>query len=201
MLQMNHAALTALGTYVPDKIIDNAAMEQIVDTSDEWIVQRTGIKERRMASEDQFTSHLCTEAVIDMMESYNKEVHDCDFIIACSHTPDLPFPSVSSMLQQRFSIQQAGAVDLNATCAGFVYGLHLADALIRSGMHRKILVVSGDTMTKITDYTDRTTCILFGDGAGAALVERNLAPTPSLGLRPPPVDNLPHGSHRSDSQF
>ncbi|MFD0869741.1 MULTISPECIES: ketoacyl-ACP synthase III [Paenibacillus] len=172
MIMSHHAAVTAIGSSVPERILDNKALEQMIDTSDEWIVQRTGIKERRIASEDQFTSHLCANAVAHMMKQYNKEVRDCDFIIACTHTPDLPFPMVSSMLQSRFGIEQAGAMDLNATCAGFVYGLHLADTMIRSGMHRKILVVAGDTMSKITDYTDRTTCILFGDGAGAALVER-----------------------------
>jgi 3-oxoacyl-[acyl-carrier-protein] synthase-3 len=172
-MQMASSAITALGTYVPEKVLTNADFERMVDTSDEWIVQRTGIRERRIAADDQFTSDLCAAAITDMIGRYGVNVEDADMVIACTHTPDYPFPSVASQLQNRFGIAGAGAIDLNAACAGFVYGLHMANALIASGLHRKVVVVTGDTMSKITDYTDRTTCILFGDGAGAALVERS----------------------------
>ncbi|WP_409341767.1 ketoacyl-ACP synthase III [Paenibacillus sp. MBLB4367] len=168
-----HAKITAIGSYVPDRLLTNADLENMIDTTDEWIVQRTGIRERRIAAADQFTSDLCAAAVERLMETSGKAVDDVDMIIVATHTPDFPFPSVSAMLQAKFGIRSAGAVDLNATCAGFTYGVHLAGGLIASGLHRKVLVVGADTMSKITDYTDRTTCILFGDGAGAVLVERD----------------------------
>jgi 3-oxoacyl-[acyl-carrier-protein] synthase-3 len=165
------AMITALGTYVPSRIVDNTYFESIVDTSDEWIVQRTGIRERRFAGENEFTSDLCVGAVQALMGQYNKSVDDVDMILASTTTPDYIFPSVASQVQSRLGITHAGAVDLNATCAGFVYGLCMAHALICSGMNRKVLVIGAETLTKATDYTDRTSCILFGDGAGAALVE------------------------------
>jgi 3-oxoacyl-[acyl-carrier-protein] synthase-3 len=169
----SQARITALGTYVPEKVLTNADMERIVETSDEWIVQRTGIRERRIARPDEYTSHLCIAAVNDMIERYSVDVKDADLILVATHTPDLPFPGVSCLVQAHFGIPAAGAVDLNATCAGFTYGLHMANALITAGLHRKILVIGADTLSKITDYEDRTTCILFGDGAGAVLVERD----------------------------
>lgn len=169
------ARISALGTYVPERIVTNEDMSRIVDTSDEWIVQRTGIRERRYARDDEFTSHMCIAAVLNMIDRSGADVSDVDQIIVATHTPDLPFPSVACLVQAHFGIPAAGAVDLNATCAGFVYGLHLANALISSGLHRKVLVIGADALTKITNFEDRTTCILFGDGAGAALVERAAA--------------------------
>lgn len=167
------ARLTAIGSSVPKKILTNADLENIVETNDEWIVQRTGIRERRIAAEDEFTSHLCIAAVQDLIDRYPVSVKDADLILVATHTPDFPFPSVACQLQAHFGIAAAGALDLNATCAGFTYGLHMANGLISSGLHRKILVVGADTLSKITDYSDRTTCILFGDGAGAVLVEKD----------------------------
>jgi 3-oxoacyl-[acyl-carrier-protein] synthase-3 len=166
------ARITALGTYVPERVVTNDDMSRIVDTSDDWIVQRTGIRERRYAREDEYTSHLCIAAVRDMIERHGVDVSDVDHIIVATHTPDLPFPSVACIVQAHFGIRAAGAIDLNATCAGFVYGLHHANALVTAGLHRKVLVIAADSLTKITNFEDRTTCILFGDGAGAALVER-----------------------------
>ncbi|SMF46218.1 ketoacyl-ACP synthase III [Paenibacillus barengoltzii] len=165
------ARITAIGTYVPDKILTNADLEQLVDTSDEWIVQRTGIKERHITAENEFTSHLSIQAVERLRETYKTSLDDVDFIITSTTTPDYSFPTVSCRIQEHFGMEQAGAIDLNATCAGFAYALHLANGMISAGLHRKILVVAGETMSKITDYTDRSTCILFGDGAGAVLVE------------------------------
>jgi 3-oxoacyl-[acyl-carrier-protein] synthase-3 len=169
----SYAQITAIGSYVPERILTNLDLEQMVDTNDEWILQRTGIRERRIARADEFTSHLCVGAVRDLMHRSGKSVADVELVIVCTHTPDFPFPAVSSLIQAQLGILQAGAMDLNAACAGFAYGLHVANGMISSGLHRKILVVGADTMSKITDYTDRTTCILFGDGAGAALVEQN----------------------------
>jgi len=167
-----HAHITAIGAYVPERVLTNDELAQTVDTSDEWIVRRTGIRERRICAPGQYTSDLCIAAVEDMLSRYPVTVQDADLIIVATHTPDFSFPSVSCQIQARFGIDAAGAVDLNATCAGFTYALHMANGMIAAGLHRKALVIGADSMSRITDYTDRTTCILFGDGAGAALVER-----------------------------
>lgn len=165
------AKLTALGTYVPERILTNADLEKLVDTSDEWIVQRTGMRERRIAAEDQYVSDLCIQAVTRMINLYNVNINEVDMIIVATSTPDYYFPSTASRIQAHFNIPDTGSMDVSAACAGFTYGLHLANGLITGGLHRKVLVVGAETLSKITDYTDRTTCVLFGDGAGAALVE------------------------------
>lgn len=165
------ARITAIGSYVPKRILTNDDLERMVDTNDEWIVKRTGIKERRIALEDEFTSDLSYQAVLNLMERYNKSVEDVDLIIICTFTPDYITPSVASSLQAKLGIKSAGAIDLNAACAGFTYGLHVANGLITAGLNKKILVVGSESLSKVTDYTDRSTCILFGDGAGAVLVE------------------------------
>ncbi|WP_043922374.1 ketoacyl-ACP synthase III [Paenibacillus terrae] len=165
------AKLTALGTYVPERILTNADLEKLVDTSDEWIVQRTGMRERRIAAEDQYVSDLCIQAVTRMVNLYDVNINEVDMIIVATSTPDYYFPSTASRIQAHFNIPDTGSMDVSAACAGFTYGLHLANGLITGGLHRKVLVVGAETLSKITDYTDRTTCVLFGDGAGAALVE------------------------------
>jgi len=165
------ARITAIGSYVPEKKLTNYDLEKLVETNDEWIVKRTGIKERRIANEDEFTSDICFKAVQNLMERYDKTVEDVDMIIVCTVTPDFKTPSVASLLQAKLGIKNTGAIDLNAACAGFTYGLHMANGLITSGLHKKILVLGAETLSKITDYEDRTTCILFGDGGGAVLVE------------------------------
>ncbi|SDF92353.1 3-oxoacyl-[acyl-carrier-protein] synthase III [Fontibacillus panacisegetis] len=165
------ARITALGSYVPERRLTNNDLEQMVDTNDEWIVKRTGIKERRIAHEREFTSDLAYKAVLNLIERYGKSVDDVDLIIVCTLTPDYKTPSVASYLQAKLGIKDTGAFDLNAACAGFTYGLHVANGLITSGLHKKILVIGAETLSKVTDYTDRSTCILFGDGAGAVLVE------------------------------
>ncbi|UVI33747.1 ketoacyl-ACP synthase III [Paenibacillus spongiae] len=169
---MSHASITAFGAYVPQRILSNADLERIVDTSDEWIVQRTGIHERRVASEGEFCSDLCFAAVRDMQARFGSVLTDVDFILVATSTPDTFFPSMSSRVQAEFGIEACGAADIQAACAGFVTALQLANGLLLTGAHRKILVIGAETLTKVTDYTDRTTCILFGDGAGAALLER-----------------------------
>ncbi|GAA3408489.1 ketoacyl-ACP synthase III [Paenibacillus hodogayensis] len=169
--QLLHAEITALGGYVPDRILTNDQLAGMVETNDEWIVQRTGIRERRLCAPDQYTSDLCCAAVDNMLARYPVSVHDVDLILVATHTPDFPCPSVACQVQANFGIESAGAIDLNATCAGFVYALHMANGMIASGLHRKVLVLGADALSRVTDYTDRTTCILFGDGAGAALVE------------------------------
>lgn len=166
------ARISALGTYVPTKRLTNQDFEKMVDTSDEWIVQRTGIRERRIAADDQFASDLAVEAVKDLLQNHDVRLDEIEFIIVSTATPDAAFPSVASQVQMKLGFPSSvGAIDISAACAGFLYGLHLANSLVSSGLHRKVLVIAAETLSKITDYTDRTTCILFGDAAGAVLVE------------------------------
>ncbi|MCM3629013.1 ketoacyl-ACP synthase III [Paenibacillus glycanilyticus] len=173
-LQSN-AAITAIGTYTPDKILSNADLERMVDTSDEWIVQRTGIQERRIAADDQYTSDLCIRAVRNMQERYGVQVEDVDYIIVATSTPDNVIPSVAAQVQAGLGIKHSGAIDIQAACAGFTSAIQLANGLLLSGVYRKILVIGGETLSKVTNYEDRTTCILFGDGAGAILMEAGTA--------------------------
>lgn len=165
------ARITAIGSYVPERRLTNNDLEKIIETNDEWIVQRTGIKERRIANENEFTSDIAYKAVEDLINRYQKSVNDVDMIIVCTMTPDFKTPSVASLVQAKLGIKNTGAIDLNAACAGFTYGLQIANGLITSGLNKKILVIGAETLSKVTDYKDRTTCILFGDGGGAALVE------------------------------
>lgn len=168
------ARITALGTYVPEKKLTNDDLEKLVDTNDEWIVQRTGMKERRIASENEYSSHLAIKAVKNLIRDYNKKLDDVGCIIVSTTTPDYAFPSVACQVQEYFDIPHTGALDYNATCAGFTYGLHMANAFITSGLHKKVLVVTAETLSKVTDYKDRSTCVLFGDGAAAVLLEEDL---------------------------
>ncbi len=165
--------ITTIGTYVPNQILSNNDLEKMVHTNDEWIVQRTGMKERRIANEDEYSSHLAIKAVENLCTTYKKNLEDIDCIIVATTTADYVFPSVACQIQQYFNIPHTLAFDLNATCAGFTYGLHVGNSLITSGSHQKVLVIATETLSKVTDYTDRTTCILFGDGAGAILLERD----------------------------
>lgn len=165
------ARITAIGSYVPDKRLTNHDLEELIETNDEWIVQRTGIKERRIASDIEFTSDISIKAAQNLMERYNKNLDDVDLIIVCTMTPDFKTPSVSALVQAGLGIRNTGAIDLNAACSGFAYGLHMANGLITSGLNKKILVIGAETFSKILDYSDRSTCILFGDGGGAVLVE------------------------------
>lgn len=165
------ARITAVGAYAPEKRLTNADLEKMVETNDEWIVQRTGISERRICGENEFCSDISYNAVLDLMKRYNKTVDDVDMIIECTLTADFRTPSVASYLQAKLGIKNTGAFDMNTACAGFAYGLHIANCMVTSGIHKKVLVVGAETLSKIVDYTDRTTCVLFGDGAGAALVE------------------------------
>lgn len=179
---MSGAQITAIGTYVPAQRLTNSDLESMVETNDEWIVQRTGIRERRISRQDEFTSDLCVAAVENLVQRYGKSLHDVDMVIVATSTADFTFPTVASIIQQRLNIPPtAGTMDLSAACAGFVYGLHTAHCYAASGLHRKVLVIGADTISKITDYSDRSTCILFGDGAGAVLVEQDEHSTGFLG--------------------
>jgi len=163
--------ITSTGSYLPERVLTNFDLEKMVDTSDEWITERTGIKERRIANENQAASDLAYEASKLALERAALAVEDIDLLIAATVTGDMPFPSTACVLQDKLGAKKAAAFDINAACSGFLYGLYVADGLIRSGMHKRVLVVGTEVLSKITDWEDRTTCILFGDGAGAAILE------------------------------
>ena len=164
------ARIAALGAYVPPQVLTNHDLEQLLDTNDEWIVTRSGIRERRVSAPDEFTSDLCIAAARDLAARHPTALDGVELIIVSTTTPDYAFPSVACLVQAALGIPETGAIDLNATCAGFAYGLHLANGLVTAGVHRKVLVLAGETLTKVVDTSDRATRILFGDGAGAAVV-------------------------------
>ena len=163
--------ITAFGTYVPERIVDNHYFEEFIDTNDEWIISRTGIKTRRFSKDGEYTSDLAVKAVKDLVESSGKDISDVDFIIVCTTSPDQPMPNSASRVQYKLGIQNCGCNDVYAACAGFVYGLQIAHGFVNSGVYKKVLVIGSETLTKIMDLEDRTSCILFGDAAGAALIE------------------------------
>ncbi|MBI9098101.1 MAG: ketoacyl-ACP synthase III [Spirochaetaceae bacterium] len=166
------ARVTALGAYVPEKKLTNQDLEKMVDTNDEWIVQRTGITERRLSAEDEFVTDLAVKAVENLVERFPTNLSDIDLIIAATITPDYVTPSVAAVIHGRMDFPETtGVMDLNSACAGFVYALQVANAMVTSGQSRKVLIIAAEVLSKITDYSDRNTCILFGDGAGAAIVE------------------------------
>ncbi len=166
-----NAIIRSIGIYTPQRMIDNAYFEKIVDTTDEWIRTRTGIVQRFYADENEYTSDLCIQAVKNLSEKYHTDLKTIDFIIVATSTPDQAFPNTASRIQAAFEIPHAGCLDISGACAGFVYGIILAKGLIAANSHKKILVIGAETLSKITDFTDRTSCILFGDGAGAVIVE------------------------------
>ncbi len=168
----SQAKITAFGTYVPERRLTNEDLQKMVDTSDEWIVQRTGMKERRIAAENESTSTLAIKAVEDLVKRSGLHLEDVDCIIVATTTADYALPSVACRVQDYFNIPHTAAFDLSAACAGFTYGLHVANGLVSSGAHQKVLVIGAEAMSKVIDYEDRATCILFGDGAGAMVVER-----------------------------
>ena len=168
---MIRSKIISTGSYLPEKILTNFDLEKIVDTSDEWITERTGIKERRIASENQAASDLAYEASRLALEKASLKAEDIDLLIAATVTGDMPFPSTACILQHRLGAKNAAAFDINAACSGFLYGLYVADSFVRSGMHKRVLIIGAEVLSKITDWEDRTTCVLFGDGAGAAIVE------------------------------
>jgi 3-oxoacyl-[acyl-carrier-protein] synthase-3 len=163
------ARVADIATFAPAGRLTNADLAKMVETSDEWIVQRTGIRERSIADGNQFASDLCLEAVRRLRERVGS-LDRVDTVIAATSTADYVFPSLAAQVQYGANLPHAGAFDVGAACAGFPYAINIASALVASGQAREVLVVGGEVMTKALDYTDRSTCILFGDGAGAALV-------------------------------
>ena len=171
LLIMTNARLSAIGMAVPEKVIKNEYFEALIETTDEWIVSRTGIQTRYYTGPEEFTSDLCVRAVEDLVAHHAVSLDDVDMIIVSTVTPDQPMPSMACRVQYRLKMTRAGALDIYAACAGFSYGVVLAKGLIAAGTHRKVLVIGAETLSKVTDFEDRTSCFLFGDGAGAVLIE------------------------------
>jgi len=170
------AKVVGTGMYVPDRVMTNEDFTHIVETSDEWIVQRTGMKQRRLAEHDQATSDLAIRACRQAMEAADVGPEDIDLIICATITADNTLPATACWLQDRLGCTGAGAFDLTAACSGHIYGLAQARAAVLTGQARTVLVTSAETLSKITDYADRSTCVLFGDGAGAAVVQASDEP-------------------------
>jgi 3-oxoacyl-[acyl-carrier-protein] synthase-3 len=170
---MIHARITGTGSYAPKKVITNHDLEKLVDTNDKWIMERTGIKERRIAEKDQTTSDLAYEASQRALKAAGLSANDLDLILVATMTPDTILPSMGCVLQEKLGAKRAAAFDIAAACSGFIYGMSIASAFIQSGMYKNILMVGAEILSRYTDWEDRTTCILFGDGAGAVVIQRH----------------------------
>jgi 3-oxoacyl-[acyl-carrier-protein] synthase-3 len=176
-LKPTHARIAGTGSYLPERVLTNRELETMIETTDQWIVERTGIRERRIAADGEYTSDLALGAARAALQAAGREPADLDLIIVATTTPDLVFPSTACILQGKLGITNGcAAFDVQAVCSGFVYGLSVADAMIRAGAARRALVVGAETLSRITDWTDRGNCILWGDGAGAVIVEASDAP-------------------------
>jgi 3-oxoacyl-[acyl-carrier-protein] synthase-3 len=170
---MIHARITGTGSYAPKKVIFNHDLEKLVDTSDQWITERTGIKERRIAEKGQTTSDLAYEAGKKALKAAGLGPDELDLILVATMTPDMILPSLSCVLQEKLGAKKAAAFDIYAACSGFIYGMSIASAFIGAGMYKNILLVGAEVLSRFTDWEDRTTCILFGDGAGAVVIQRH----------------------------
>jgi 3-oxoacyl-[acyl-carrier-protein] synthase III len=165
--------IAGTGYYVPDQILTNADLEKMVDTSDEWIVTRSGIKERRIAAAGQATSDLCVEAARRALKNAHLEPKDIDLLIVADNTPDTIFPSTACWVQAKLGADHAAAFDVIAGCTGFLYGLIIAESQILAGTAKRVLLIGGEVLSKMTNWQDRSTCVLFGDGAGAVVLEES----------------------------
>ncbi|MBS4169189.1 beta-ketoacyl-ACP synthase III [Parachlamydia sp. AcF125] len=170
MTTHKRARIIGLGSYLPERILSNFDLEKIVDTSDEWISSRTGMKERRIAATDEFASDMGRKAALKALQKSGTSLEDIDIILVATTTPDYMMPTTANLIQAQLGAKNAAAVDFHAACTGFLYGLSLAKAYIESGMYRNVLLIATEKMSAFVDYTDRNTCILFGDGAAAALI-------------------------------
>jgi 3-oxoacyl-[acyl-carrier-protein] synthase III len=173
---MTHSRIAGTGSYLPEKILSNKELESMVDTTDEWIFSRTGIRERHIAAPDELTSDLATIAANRAIESAGITANDIDLILVATTTPDKIFPSVASIVQRKIGASNCPAFDIQAVCSGFVYALATANNFIKAGANQCVLVIGADTFSSITDYTDRSNCILWGDGAGAVIVQASKEP-------------------------
>jgi 3-oxoacyl-[acyl-carrier-protein] synthase-3 len=175
-VSITRSVVVGCGAYLPERVLTNDELSRMVDTSDEWIVQRTGIRRRHIAAEGQLTSDLATEAARRALDDAGLTPADIDMIIVATATPDSTFPAVAVSVQAKLGMHHGSAFDLAAVCSGFVFGITTADAMIRTGQAGRILVIGAETFSRILDWTDRTTCVLFGDGAGAVVLERQEEP-------------------------
>src|SRR5947208_3666684 len=164
-------SITSVGSYVPEKILTNADLEKMVDTSDEWITSRTGIRQRRIAAPDEFTSHMAAKAALRAMKKGGITPEQIDLIIVATITPDMPFPATACLVQQQIGAYRAAAFDIIAACSGFIYALEIGQQFIMSRTYDTILVIGAEKLSSIVDWSDRNTCVLFGDGAGAAILQ------------------------------
>lgn len=162
--------IIGLGSYLPEKVLTNKDLEKMLDTSDEWIVERSGIRERRIAAEHEATSDLATKAALRALANADIKAEELDLIIVATASADMSFPSTACLVQTNIKAVNVAAFDLAAGCSGFVYGMSIGSQTIKSGLYKKVLVIGAETLSKILDWTDRTTCVLFGDGAGAAIL-------------------------------
>ncbi len=172
MNNLYSVGITGIGSYIPDKVVTNYDLSKIVDTSNEWIIERTGIRERRIVESDVSTSDIATIAAKRALEDGNINPEEIDLIIVATVTPDMAFPSTACIVQKNIQAINAAAFDISVGCSGFIYGLSLAFNFIKAGSYKKVLVIGGETLSKIVNWEDRNTCILFGDGAGACILER-----------------------------
>lgn len=163
-------SIIGTGSYVPEKILTNEDLSRMVDTTDEWITTRTGIKERRIAAKDEFTSDMATKAALKAIEQANITAAEIDLILVATATPDMLFPATACFVQKNIGATNAACLDISAACAGFLFGVQIAQQFITSHTHDTVLVIGADKLTSITNWTDRNTCVLFGDGAGAAIL-------------------------------
>lgn len=164
-------SVTGVGSYVPARVLSNADLEKLVETSDEWIVTRTGIRERRLAAEDEFTSDMAALAAHKAMQMAGVTAEQIDLIIVATITPDMPFPNTACLVQRKLGARRAAAFDVEAACSGFIYALEIGQQFITSRTYDTVLVIGAEKLSSIVDWTDRNTCVLFGDGAGAAILQ------------------------------
>ncbi len=165
------AVIRGIGSFLPQRVMTNLEMSEIVETSDAWIQERTGIRERHIADEGQFTSDLGYEAALKALQDAGMTADDIDLIVVATSTPDLTFPATATMIQERLGMRHGAAFDIQAVCSGFIYGMHVTNALLKSGGAKRALLIGAETFSRILDWTDRGTCVLFGDGAGAVVIE------------------------------
>ncbi len=170
----HRSIILGCGSYLPDRVLTNHELAKMVDTSDEWIAERTGIRERRIAADGEKTSDLALAASQDALDHAGVKADDIDLIILATATPDLTFPATATTVQSALGIRHGAAFDMQAVCSGFVYALTVADSLLKAGQFNRALVIGSETFSRILDWTDRTTCVLFGDGAGAVVMESGM---------------------------
>ena len=192
---MQKSYIRGVGSYLPPRVLTNAQLAETVDTSDEWIRERTGITQRYIAAEGQYTSDLGVAAAKNALVAAGMDASEIDLIICATSTPDLTFPATATIIQEKLGIHQGAAFDIQAVCSGFIYGLSIADAMIKAGTGKNVLLIGAETFSRILDWSDRTTCVLFGDGAGAMVLSSTPDKDPNAG------DGVLDTEIRSDGRY